>query len=344
MTRPWLMILACLAAAAFGAGDSRIDEHFYLEKLSRQLPVRVRGNLANGIIILFVQGGPASNALYFARIDYTGWRGTLETFAAVAYYDFRGLNMRPSQIDSSMITFRQFSRDIMAIAAELNRRYNADIYIMGHSYGGYHAYHCLANNAADTIFTGAIIISTPVTTDYDQRRYTKIRPQYLRELATEFIELGRNTAFWRDVLVWMNETDSIYSAETSRRWNSYVDRAFTPSRRRIMPWRALQAAFGWPYNPIKLLRHRDNDLVGDFIWADLENQDFTQLLPMIKVPVLAIAGRYDDIASPNEQALADSLIPNCTVRIIPDCGHEPFLDQPDIFAKAISEFITIHSP
>jgi pimeloyl-ACP methyl ester carboxylesterase len=61
-------------------------------------------------------------------------------------------------------------------------------------------------------------------------------------------------------------------------------------------------------------------------------------LSAITCPTLIIHGEHDFIvkASP---ALIRDLIPGSELVVIPDSGHYPFMEQPDIFANVLRQFI-----
>ena len=92
-----------------------VKDFFYAEKESKELPVFVRGNIDNNIIVVFVQGGPGETAIDFGRSDYPKWENTLEEKIAVAYYDQRGLNQKVKAIDSTKINYKQYSKDLIKI-------------------------------------------------------------------------------------------------------------------------------------------------------------------------------------------------------------------------------------
>ncbi len=62
-------------------------------------------------------------------------------------------------------------------------------------------------------------------------------------------------------------------------------------------------------------------------------------LRLIEVPVLLAWGEQDTIAPLNDAKGASSFIPRCTLEIIKNAGHVPFIDQPDKFCEALTEFI-----
>ena len=85
----------------------------------------------------------------------------------IAYYDQRGLNQKVRNIDSNKITYDQYSRDIIALGKALQKKYEADIYLMGHSAGGKMVLNTLQHYPEEISFIGgAIVLNTPITTDY----------------------------------------------------------------------------------------------------------------------------------------------------------------------------------
>ncbi len=316
-----------------------VKSFFYVENETKELPVFIRGNLDNQTIIIFVQGGPGETAIDFGRSDYPKWKNTLEKKVAIAYYDQRGLNQKLNKIDTTKINYKQYSKDLIKISEKLKEKYNAKIYLMGHSYGGGYVYHCLAEyNESTNLIEGAIILNTPITTDHSPERYTYYRPLYLKNLAQEFITKDIDIKKWQEAYDWMEETDSINTPEDSRKWNSYVDSAFESIKRKTSVGMAFKVLFSRPYNPIKYLNYKDNDLVSDLIWTDQKNINFFALLPKIKQPVLLVTGRYDDIAIPEEIQKAEELLKNSVIKILPNAGHQSFIDQPKLFNQAILKF------
>jgi pimeloyl-ACP methyl ester carboxylesterase len=186
--------------------SQQVKDFFYAD--GKELPVFVRGELSEGIILLYVQGGGGETAIDFARADNPRWKHSLELEAAISYYDQRGLNVRLDKIDSSQISFEQYGDDIFKIAEELNRRYDAKIILIGHSLGGHFILHALSRlNDVPSSIKGAILLNTPITTDYSDERYRHYRPMYLKNLAYEFIQQNENVDYWKEALEWMNSTE-----------------------------------------------------------------------------------------------------------------------------------------
>lgn len=328
----------------FSISAQTVKDFFYAEKENKELPVYVRGNLKNNTILLYVAGSYGDNAIDFARSDYPGWKNTLEKECAIAYYDKRGLNKRLNKIDEELITWDQFGQDILSIVTTLRKRYQSDIYVMGHSAGGMLVYHYLSmfNQLESNPIEGAIILNTPFTSDSSPSRYTIYRPQYLKNVAKEYVENGIDTTYWSIAHKWMVKTDSIHSRETSVKWNEYVDNAFVPKKRKISIGMTMKVLFAKPYG-LKYLNNKDNDLVGDLLWnerQEFSDEQYATMLSKINHPVLLITGRFDSIAVPEELDLFKLAIEQAETMVIPDCGHESYLDQPDRLNKAILSFLS----
>ena len=69
------------------------------------------------------------------------------------------------------------------------------------------------------------------------------------------------------------------------------------------------------------------------------NPHLRKWLHRIDVPTLLVWGDQDRMF-PKEHALAyQELIPGAKVTIVPECGHLPQIEQPDVFASAVTSFV-----
>ncbi len=342
-----ILLILILFTNSITIAQEKVKDFFYVEPETKNLPVFIRGNLESGKILLYVQGGGAENGIDFGRSDYPKWKNTLETKVAIAYFDQRGLNRNIKKIDTSKINSRQVLKDIITIAESLKQKYESEIHLFGHSMGGTNILKCLAIFPEETAFIkSGIVFNTPITADFSPERYNHYRPLYLKNLAKEFIEQGKDSVYWQKAYNWMLETDSISTIEASRQWNTYVDNAFKAIKRKIGLGMVLKTVFARPYNPINYLNNKDNKFVADKLWyAEKELWDtgkqttIWELLPNIKHSILLITGRYDAIAVPEEQKEAHNLIENSRLKVLPDCTHESYIVQPILFNQAILSFL-----
>lgn len=71
----------------------------------------------------------------------------------------------------------------------------------------------------------------------------------------------------------------------------------------------------------------------------VEQFDFWDSLPQIKVPTLVVGSEHDLIFNENcVKALAEQ-IPNAHYYGFENCGHLPYIEHPDLFAKVVKDFI-----
>jgi pimeloyl-ACP methyl ester carboxylesterase len=67
--------------------------------------------------------------------------------------------------------------------------------------------------------------------------------------------------------------------------------------------------------------------------------DSTDMLGLIDIPVLVIAGTEDAIITADEMEAMASLIPNAEFRRIETAGHLSNIEQPAIFSRSVIEFL-----
>jgi pimeloyl-ACP methyl ester carboxylesterase len=69
------------------------------------------------------------------------------------------------------------------------------------------------------------------------------------------------------------------------------------------------------------------------------------LVEAVRVPALSISGTDDQYAPPDRVAAFVQRVPGCRRELLPDCGHFPFLEQPDRFAGLVRAFAgTLRAP
>jgi pimeloyl-ACP methyl ester carboxylesterase len=334
-------ILFLLNPVAILAQNESFKSYQKVELEGYEFPVLLRGNLSSGVILLFVQGGPGETAIDFARADYPKWKNSLEKEVAIAYFDQRGLNQKPKKVDSNSINYQQYAKDILALGRFLKNAYQTQVFAFGHSAGGTMVLEALRRFPRQSqVFDGAIISNSTMTTDFSPERNTDYRPKYLRNLAQEKIQNEQEIIFWKEASQWIEERESLQTVDDMKKWNFYVDHAFDPSRRKINLGMIFRVLFSPPYNPIRYLNRKDNKQVDDLLWESERGLDGTgEAYSTILVPVLLLTGRFDSTARPEEVMEMAELIPHSNLKIIPNAGHESFLDAPKEFQSLILDFI-----
>jgi pimeloyl-ACP methyl ester carboxylesterase len=71
-----------------------------------------------------------------------------------------------------------------------------------------------------------------------------------------------------------------------------------------------------------------------------QRRDQTDLLPSIAVPTLVVVGEGDAIAPVDVAEAMAKAIPGAQFEVVPDAGHVANLENPEVFNRAFSEFLT----
>lgn len=70
----------------------------------------------------------------------------------------------------------------------------------------------------------------------------------------------------------------------------------------------------------------------------LQSYDFNDVLPAISIPTLLLVGANDG-KMPDSMAVLAEKIPNSKFVVIPDAGHIPCYDQPDVYNRHLLDFL-----
>jgi pimeloyl-ACP methyl ester carboxylesterase len=69
--------------------------------------------------------------------------------------------------------------------------------------------------------------------------------------------------------------------------------------------------------------------------------DMNPVVPTVTVPCFAVAGREDSYAPPAAvEEFVARLQVACRIQTLENCGHMPFLEDPQVFAAAVTGFLT----
>ena len=61
-------------------------------------------------------------------------------------------------------------------------------------------------------------------------------------------------------------------------------------------------------------------------------------LPRLTMPVLVVWGERDLVFPPDQARAAVAWLPRGELALIPDCGHLPHVERPDLFVAALGHF------
>ncbi|MEZ4720489.1 MAG: alpha/beta hydrolase [Flavobacteriales bacterium] len=327
-----------------------VNDSFHVENGDYLIPVLVRGNTASGKILLYIQGGPGYASLDFAHIDYPEWKNTLEKDFAVAYYDQRGMGNWQGQYSQGDNVSATWVDDLSAVTDFLSTAYDADIVMLGHSFGGGLMYEYMIAKGDAATPVAFIAVDAPVTTDSEQDTLRwKFRREFLWNTAQLELSRGRRVEQWEEVVDWLNAHPVIEllpgdnEYELMNQWNEYVEDLVYIDYPEKLPTvgQYAKVAFASRYNPISYLSGRYRGEIASRILLEEMVVPLTSQLGEITQDLLIVGGRFDDICPPEEELYVFDQVSsaNKEIHIIDHAGHTCYTDQPEAFYEIIKTYL-----
>ena len=78
------------------------------------------------------------------------------------------------------------------------------------------------------------------------------------------------------------------------------------------------------------------------VWESLGDFDLRAGLAEVRIPALVVHGRQDPIPVESSQSVAEAL--GARLVVLEDCGHVPYVEQPQSLFDAVRQFLTETSP
>ena len=236
----------------------------------------------------------------------------------LVFYDQRG-GGRSRTDDPAPITWQTHVDDLAAVARELGI---TPLEIVGYSWGGLLAllYAITAHDAAPVSAIArpeslVLIDPAPITRGYREQFESEFaRRQQGPEIQRLRAELAASGLRERDP-------------------EAYKQRGFELS---------VAGYFADPARARDLTPFRVVGRVQQSVWGSLGDFDLRARIGQLDVPALVVHGRQDPIPLASSEAIADAL--GASVVVIDDCGHVPYVEQPQSLFDAVREFLTRTRP
>lgn len=327
--------------------ETQVDTFFHVKVDDANLPVWIKGNTASNKLLIFINGGPGLTSLDIARADLFQWSDRLEEEVAMVYYDQRGCGNAQGKLNQNKLTVEQYVTDLDAIILVLSHQYpKANIYLMGHSFGGFvGASYLLTANLADKI-SGWVCIDGAYNFDYDLS--WQYRKNFLSNIAREEIDKGLDTMHWNAALDWVLSNPRIETRQQKKEWGEFIgnpgERIIPEENLSISLRQYLGIGFASSYNPFPAYLSGNLEIVNDRLNADVEGVNLIQRVNEITLPSLFIWGRYDDLITPEEgQVVFDNLgtaEQDKYFKLFENSSHEPNISAPNHFKEEVIEFVS----
>jgi proline iminopeptidase len=277
--------------------------------------------VGHGAPLMIVHGGPGASHDYFLP-----YLMTLARTNKIIFIDERGSGRSERLEDASKYTVENMVEDVEAVRQALNL---GKISLMGHSYGGVlaQAYAFKYQKNLTHLILGSTFHSTSamnaVLANEKQQMPTEKRE---RLEALERAGLFGNGKSW----------------EKGRYLTEYAELAwgdgYFPFLYQRHPDPNYDPLAGNTTNSWDLYREMWGSHGEFVIDGNLKSVEYADRLSSIHVPTLVICGDHDE-SDPSLSKTMHEKIAGSKLIIIPQAGHLVFVDQPNLYFKAIDDFV-----
>lgn len=256
--------------------------------------------------MLIVHGGPGADHRYLLPQMLHLARDN-----EMYLYDQRG-GGKSRVSDETPVTWQTHVEDMATVIRELGLE---PLTLVGYSFGGLlsllYALDATANTHLPQPRRMLLIDPAPVNRAYR----SEFEAEFSRRLKSDAVEELRaqlNASGLRD-----------------RDPDAYRQRAFEVS---------VSAYFADPNDARELTPFRVISRVQQSVWESLGNYDLLPRLSSIKYPTLIVHGRDDPI--PVASSIEAAKVMGAELTLLDDCGHVPYVEQPDKLFRALETFLS----
>lgn len=307
MKRIWL---ATLLLALCSNGISRADPlpgQGFIDVPGGPVWYSVAGT-GPGIPLMVLHGGPGGRICGYSRLDALGDQ------RPIVRYDQLGSGRSGRPNDLSLWTVERFVEELHVVRQELGLE---QMHLLGHSWGGALAAAYVLAKGTDgiaSVILSSPLLSTPLWID-DANYLRSLLPADVQKTLTEHEEAGTT-----DSEEYQAASDVFYERHVrgGERVDSPAECDGAPSGRFV---------YEYMWGPTEF--HATGTLI-DF--------DVTDRLEEIDVPVLFIAGEFDE-ARPERVAEFQKLVPGAKMTVILDAAHGTLSRKPDEYRKVVESFL-----
>jgi proline iminopeptidase len=276
--------------------------------------------LGRGEPLMIVHGGPGASHDYFLP-----YLLPLARHNKLIFIDERGSGRSQKIEDVSRYTVESMVEDVEAVRQALGL---GKISLLGHSYGGCvaQAYALKYQRNLSHLILGSTFSSTKAINEVFVHMKEKMAPE-LRDRINKM------------------EAEGLYGHgkeyEQHRYTNEYMIAAWGEG---YFPY-LYQNRPDANYDPVAngntawdLYREMWGSHGEFIIDGNLRSVEYTDRLATIKVPTLVLVGDHDESDPAMSQVMHEKIAGSKLV-IFPKAGHMTFVDQPDMFVKAVEDFL-----
>ncbi|MCR4710093.1 MAG: proline iminopeptidase-family hydrolase [Clostridiales bacterium] len=280
---------------------------------------RTWGEDKPGIPVIFLHGGPGSSCYYFFKQCVLGENRPIVFYNQLgsAGSDVSDEYTTAEEV-KKLFTVEHFVEELESVV----KYFDFDEFvILGHSWGCMLAIEYAAHKKPEGL--KGIILSGP---------YLRTET-WVNDAERLMRSLPDGDAIWDHITEC--EEKGEYDAEYERMANLYLDNFYS---------RIPGAMEGTPKEPdTKVV---DGISVYEYMWGrsdfsgtgTLHSRDSTPLLKEVEVPILYLAGEYDN-GTPEASVFYRSFTPNGEICVLPGCAHDLTRERPEEFNAVVEAFL-----
>jgi proline iminopeptidase len=261
-----------------------------------------------GIPLLLVHGGPGGRSCYMAALKWLG------SERRVIFYDQLGTGRSDRPTDTTLWQLPRFVAEIDAIRQVLQLR---EVYLYGHSWGGAVVAEYLLTRPHSGV-RAAILASPLLSTRRWLADARLLRAQLPSEL--QRVLSAHEAAGTFDAPEYLAATDSFYARFLTRRTPPVRHPECEGVRENAQIYRQM-------WGPTEF-----------YVTGNLRGYDRTSRLHELRLPVLLLAGEYDE-ARPETIREFAGLIPGARFQLVEGAAHSITLDQPEQVVSLVRDFL-----
>ncbi len=318
---------------AWGFLFSQTDSKMSAQKLSSNSVYKIQQGFvdANGVMIYYeefgkgkplmiVHGGPGASHDYFLP-----YLLPLAKNNRLIFIDERGSGQSEKLEDASQYTVENMVEDVEAVRKALGL---GKMTLLGHSYGGVLAQAYALKYQKN--LTHLILCSTFPSTSQMNEVFVKMKEKMPAELRDRIDKMEKEELFGHGKPYEQNRYTNDYMIASWGEgyfpylYQNHPDPNYDPVANGNMSWDLYREMWG------------SN---GEFIIdGNLKSVEYVDKLHNIKVPTLITVGDHDE-CDPSLSKEMNEKITGSKLVILPKSGHMTFVDQTNLFIKAVEDFL-----
>jgi pimeloyl-ACP methyl ester carboxylesterase len=323
------------------SNGTNIKDNFFLQSEGVSMPIYVFGNMASNKILFIIHGGPGDFSLGY-RNDHVA--NTVEKEFAIVYWDQRFAGGSQGNSGSSDIAL--FKSDLKKVVQLVKLRYGNDkqLYVMGHSWGGFLAPYFLEDGNNQELFRGWIQVDGA----HNYYKNDSLTKEMLLYYGKREIAANKNRDKWQAIVDYCNAHAYNESFDVANKLNRYAGNAEgyldeVINKRGSIANQVLQ--LGDKNLPITSVV--SNVYNSTFI-KKIDRQAYpvpiSENLYKLKLPTLLLWGKYDFVCP---QGLIKDIRNNVsstdiTEKIFENSGHSPMTNEETLFWRTVVDWVKIH--